>query len=71
MCVEAGAGTGKTTVLVERIVEILRTGHAQVEQLAVITFTEKAAAELASRVRRGLEAATAASRTRTPRSASG
>ena len=55
MCVEAGAGTGKTTVLVERIVEILRTGHAQVEQLAVITFTEKAAAELASRVRRGLE----------------
>lgn len=55
MCVEAGAGTGKTTVLVERIVEILRTGHAPVEQLAVITFTEKAAAELASRVRRGLE----------------
>ena len=55
MCVEAGAGTGKTTVLVDRIVEILRTGHAPVEQVAVITFTEKAAAELASRVRRGLE----------------
>ena len=28
LCVEAGAGTGKTTVLVERIVEVLRTGHA-------------------------------------------
>ncbi|MFI5178359.1 MAG: UvrD-helicase domain-containing protein, partial [Vicinamibacterales bacterium] len=55
ICVEAGAGTGKTTVLVDRIVEILRTGHALVEQVAVITFTEKAAAELASRVRRGLE----------------
>ena len=55
ICVEAGAGTGKTTVLVDRIVEILRTGHASVEQVAVITFTEKAAAELASRVRRGLE----------------
>jgi ATP-dependent helicase/nuclease subunit A len=55
MCVEAGAGTGKTTVLVDRIVEILRTGYAPVERVAVITFTEKAAAELASRVRRGLE----------------
>ena len=55
ICVEAGAGTGKTTVLVDRIVEVLRRGHALVEQLVVITFTEKAAAELASRVRRGLE----------------
>ncbi|HEX3853715.1 MAG TPA: UvrD-helicase domain-containing protein [Polyangiaceae bacterium] len=57
LCVEAGAGTGKTTVLVARIVEILRTGFATVDQLAVITFTEKAAAELAARVREGLEAA--------------
>jgi ATP-dependent helicase/nuclease subunit A len=57
LCVEAGAGTGKTTVLVDRIVEILRSGHATVDRLAVITFTEKAAAELAARVREGLEAA--------------
>ncbi len=55
ICVEAGAGTGKTTVLVDRIVEVLRREHAAVAQLVVITFTEKAAAELASRVRRGLE----------------
>jgi ATP-dependent helicase/nuclease subunit A len=55
ICVEAGAGTGKTTVLVDRIVEVLRVGHARAEQLVVVTFTEKAAAELASRVRRGLE----------------
>ena len=55
ICVEAGAGTGKTTVLVDRIVELLRRGQAPVEQVVVITFTEKAAAELASRVRRGLE----------------
>ncbi len=59
MCVEAGAGTGKTTVLVDRIVEILATGHADVRSVAVITFTEKAAAELASRVRQGLESALA------------
>ncbi|MCS6802956.1 MAG: UvrD-helicase domain-containing protein [Chloroflexota bacterium] len=57
LCVEAGAGTGKTTALVSRIVELIRRGRATVDNLAVITFTEKAAAELASRVREGLEAA--------------
>ncbi len=59
LCVEAGAGTGKTTVLVSRIVEILRTGYAPIDKLAVITFTEKAAAELSVRVREGLEKALA------------
>jgi ATP-dependent exoDNAse (exonuclease V) beta subunit len=57
MCVEAGAGTGKTTVLVERIAHILRTTDTRADELAVITFTEKAAAELASRVRSELERA--------------
>jgi len=56
LCVEAGAGTGKTTVLVERIVELVARGEAEVEQIAVITFTEKAAAELSARVRQRLEA---------------
>ena len=51
LCVEAGAGTGKTTVLVDRVVEVLRTGYATVDEIAVITFTEAAAAELAARVR--------------------
>jgi ATP-dependent exoDNAse (exonuclease V) beta subunit len=55
MLVEAGAGTGKTTVLVERIVHLLRTTDTDVRNVAVITFTEKAAAELAARVRRGVE----------------
>lgn len=53
--VEAGAGTGKTTVLVDRIVAILRDGHATVDELVVITFTRLAAAELATRVRERLE----------------
>src|SRR5215213_8501693 len=57
MCVEAGAGTGKTTILIERIVALLRSGRATIDQLAVITFTEKAAAELSARVRFELEAA--------------
>ena len=55
LMVEAGAGTGKTTVLVDRIVELLRRGPHGVDQLAVLTFTEAAAAELAARVRDGLE----------------
>jgi ATP-dependent exoDNAse (exonuclease V) beta subunit len=55
MCVEAGAGTGKTTVLVDRIVHTLRVTDTDVRRIAVITFTEKAAAELAARLRRVLE----------------
>ena len=46
-------------MLVARIVEVLRTGHATIDELVVITFTEKAAAELAARVREGLEDARA------------
>src|SRR4051794_25954854 len=57
MCVEAGAGTGKTTALVRRIVALLRRGEATIDQLGVITFTEKAAAELSARVRFALEVA--------------
>ncbi|MEJ7784253.1 MAG: UvrD-helicase domain-containing protein [Solirubrobacteraceae bacterium] len=59
LLVEAGAGTGKTTVLVARLVEVLRRGHATVDDLVVITFTEKAATELGARVREGLEKARA------------
>ncbi len=55
--VEAGAGTGKTTELVARIVSLVAEGQLCVEKLAAITFTEAAAAELRERVRRGLEKA--------------
>jgi ATP-dependent helicase/nuclease subunit A len=55
LCVEAAAGTGKTTVLVNRVVNLLASGRVEVDQLVVITFTEKAAAELATRVRDKLE----------------
>ena len=57
LLVEAGAGTGKTTVLVDRLVEVLRSGRATIDELVVITFTEKAATELAARVREELEEA--------------
>ena len=55
--VEAGAGTGKTTALVSRIVELVAAGQLQMERLAAITFTEAAAAELRARIRQDLEKA--------------
>ena len=50
ICVTAGAGSGKTTVLVERYLEILRSGNATPSQIVAITFTKKAAAEIKSRI---------------------
>lgn len=46
LCVEAGAGTGKTTLLVTRILYIVVTGRARLRDIVAITFTEKAAGEL-------------------------
>lgn len=51
--VEAGAGSGKTTALVDRVLALLDAGFAM-ENIAAITFTEKAAAELKNRVREEL-----------------
>ncbi|HVN50252.1 MAG TPA: UvrD-helicase domain-containing protein, partial [Acidimicrobiales bacterium] len=53
--VEAGAGTGKTTALVDRIVQLIVTGRAELHGIAAITFTEAAAGELRDRVREQLE----------------
>ena len=49
--VSAGAGTGKTTVLVERFVRAVCEEGLDVESLLVITYTERAAGELRSRIR--------------------
>ncbi|MCC6785008.1 MAG: UvrD-helicase domain-containing protein, partial [Planctomycetes bacterium] len=59
LLLEAGAGTGKTTVLVRRIVALLRKGRASIDRVAAITFTEKAAGELKVRLREELEGAAA------------
>ncbi len=53
--VEAAAGTGKTTVLVDRIVNVLAFGRATVERIVAVTFSEKAAGELKLRLRAELE----------------
>ncbi len=57
LLVEASAGTGKTTELVNRIVQILATGRATIDRIAAVTFTNKAAGELKLRVREQLDVA--------------
>jgi DNA helicase-2/ATP-dependent DNA helicase PcrA len=54
MLVLAGAGTGKTTVLVERIAWLIKNEHARAEEILAITFTENAARELKQRVEKRL-----------------
>src|SRR5437773_5065688 len=55
LIVEAAAGTGKTTELVNRILAVLSTGRAKIEEIVAVTFTEKAAGELKLRLREKLE----------------
>ncbi|MGB9628348.1 MAG: UvrD-helicase domain-containing protein, partial [Thermodesulfobacteriota bacterium] len=55
--VEASAGTGKTTLLVTRIINLIREGEAGLGEIVAITFTEKAASELKVKLRQGLEKA--------------
>ncbi|MYC93701.1 MAG: AAA family ATPase [Caldilineaceae bacterium SB0661_bin_32] len=57
MVVEAGAGTGKTRSLVDRVVALIKTGRANPGGIAAITFTELAAAELRARITESLEQA--------------
>lgn len=55
LIVEASAGTGKTTELVNRIVAVLREGKARIDEIAAVTFTNKAAGELKLRLRQALD----------------
>ena len=50
----AGAGTGKTSVLVERFVRAVCDEGVDVDSILVITYTKRAAGELRTRVRRAL-----------------
>ncbi len=59
LIVEASAGTGKTTELVNRIVAVLRAGLTTIEHIVAVTFTHKAAGELKVRLRQELDQARA------------
>ena len=54
LVVSAGAGTGKTTLLVERILVAIAAGHAPLSAIAAITFTDQAAGVLRLRLASGL-----------------
>ncbi len=57
--VEAGAGSGKTSALVDRVLALVTSGECELSHIAAITFTEKAAAELRDRIRSALETSAA------------
>ena len=50
MLVVAGAGTGKTTVLTQRIARLLREGHAKPHEIIAITYTKNSAHDLVRRL---------------------
>lgn len=54
--VSAAAGSGKTAVLVERILSIILEGKANVDEMLVVTFTKAAAAEMRLRLAKAIRA---------------
>jgi DNA helicase-2/ATP-dependent DNA helicase PcrA len=55
MLVIAGAGTGKTTVLTQRVANLIREGHARPGEILALTYTENSAAEMMARVQSELK----------------
>ena len=53
--VSAAAGSGKTAVLIERIINIILKGEADVDEMLVVTFTKAAAAEMRLKLARAIK----------------
>ncbi len=54
LLIVAGAGTGKTTVLTQRVCHLIKSKNLQPENVLALTFTEKAAKEIEERIDRML-----------------
>jgi DNA helicase-2/ATP-dependent DNA helicase PcrA len=57
MLVIAGAGTGKTTVLIKRLAHLISQGHARPSEILAVTYTRNAAQEMRDRIREELPGA--------------
>lgn len=51
LAVDAGAGAGKTFVLIQRMLHLVENEHANLDEIVAITFTDLAAAEMRERLR--------------------
>ncbi len=54
LLVAAAAGSGKTTVLVERIVQLIIDGNFNIDKMLIVTFTNAAANEMRTRIHRAI-----------------
>lgn len=57
LLISAAAGSGKTRVLVDRIVDMLKIDQVPLAQMLIVTFTNAAAGEMKARLRQGLQEA--------------
>lgn len=64
--VSAAAGSGKTAVLVERIINIIVQGKADVDRMLVVTFTNAAASEMRLKLTKAINKAIKASKNSDP-----
>ena len=54
LLISAAAGSGKTRVLVDRIIDMLAHDHVELAHMLIVTFTNAAAGEMKARLRQGL-----------------